>query len=117
MPSVVFLYMQSYINGLFLPVLDVVTIEDRWKAYRNLVRGGFFFNDSLIVLADYSGDEKDIEEHVITNNDNEDSQTTENNETETEALSDFLNDGKYTRDNVKVRNYLFTFLLTCQPSK
>ena len=92
---------------------DVDTIEDRGKAYRNLVRGGFFFNDSLIVLADYSDDEKDIEEHVITNNDNEDSQTTANNEMETEALSDFLSDGKYTRDNVKVRNYLFTFLLTC----
>jgi hypothetical protein len=68
---------------------DVDTIEDRWKAYRNIVRGGFFFNDSVIVLAD---DEKDIEEHDITNNDNEDSQTTANNEIQTEALSDLLND-------------------------
>ena len=40
---------------------DIVQIEDRWKEYRNIVRGGFFFNDSVIVMADYNDDDRDSE--------------------------------------------------------
>jgi len=36
---------------------DIIRMQDRWKEYRNIVRGGFFFNDSVIVMADYSDDE------------------------------------------------------------
>ena len=36
---------------------QVVNIENKWRQYRNIVRGGFFFNDSVIVLADYTDDE------------------------------------------------------------
>ena len=36
---------------------EVVNIENKWRQYRNIVRGGFFFNDSVIVLADYTDDE------------------------------------------------------------
>ena len=31
---------------------DIVNIEDKWKEYRNLVKGGFFVNDSMIVMTD-----------------------------------------------------------------
>ena len=49
----------------------VEMIKDKWKAYRNIIKEGFFFNDSVIVLSDYSDDENDIKDHVITNGDND----------------------------------------------
>jgi hypothetical protein len=48
---------------------DVDRVEDMWKAYRNIIRGGFFFNDSVIVIAD----DNNVEEHLITNGNKEDS--------------------------------------------
>ena len=33
---------------------DVLTVEETWKKYRNIIRGGFFFNESVIALADHS---------------------------------------------------------------
>ena len=29
---------------------DILNMQDRLKEYRNIVRGGFFFNDSVIVM-------------------------------------------------------------------
>ena len=79
-------------------------IEENWKAYRNIIRGGFFFNDSVIALSDYSDDDKDI---IITDDDIKDSQTkiTDNLE-ETDSFSDFLDDEKIKRESIEVRNIL-----------
>ena len=32
---------------------ETFRIEERWKEYRNIVKDGFFLNDSMIVLAEY----------------------------------------------------------------
>ena len=83
---------------------DVHRVEENWKAYRNIIRGGFFFNDSVIALADYSDDEK---VNAITKDVNEYTQTkTADNLEETEHFSDFLDDEKIKRKSVKVRNNL-----------
>ena len=68
----------------------VEMIKDKWKAYRNIIKEGFFFNDSVIVLADYSDNENDIKDHVITNGDNDEYKTTANNVKKTEAFIDIM---------------------------
>ena len=45
---------------------EIISIENKWRQYRNIVRGGFFFNDSVIVLADYH-DEEDNRETISSN--------------------------------------------------
>ena len=89
---------------------DIDRVEDKWRAYRNIVKGGFLFNDSVIVLADYSDDENDIEEHLLTNGDKEDSQTKANNDKKTEAINNLHNDGEDTKESVKVSNDLVVSL-------
>ena len=44
---------------------DILKLQDRWKEYRNIVRGGFFFNDSVIVMSDYNDGDRDFE-HVLS---------------------------------------------------
>ena len=56
----------AYTSGGDIPDhQDILRMQDRWKEYRNIVRGGFFFNDSVIVMAEYNdyGD-KDAAEQV-----------------------------------------------------
>ena len=89
---------------------DVDRVEDKWRAYRNIVKGGFFFNDSVIVLADYSDDENVIEEHVLTIGEKEDSQTKANNVKKTEAFIDLHNDREDTKKSVKVSKDLVASL-------
>ena len=40
---------------------DIAEVQERWRQYRNLVTDGFFLNDSMIVLADYSTEEDEQE--------------------------------------------------------
>ena len=40
---------------------DIAEVQERWRQYRNLVTDGFFLNDSMIVLADYSTEEVEDE--------------------------------------------------------
>ena len=40
---------------------DIAEVQERWRQYRNLVTDGFFLNDSMIVLADYSTEEVEEE--------------------------------------------------------
>ena len=40
---------------------DIAEVQERWRQYRNLVTDGFFLNDSMIVLADYSTEEVEQE--------------------------------------------------------
>ena len=83
---------------------EVEMIEENWKAYRNIIRGGFFFNDSVIALADYIDDEKD---NAVTKDVNEYTQTqTADNLEETKHFSDFLDDEMIKRESVEVRNNL-----------
>ena len=52
----------AYTSGGDIPDhQDIIRMQDRWKEYRNIVRGGFFFNDSVIALADYSDGERDTD--------------------------------------------------------
>ena len=37
---------------------NILRIEDRWKDYRGIGREGFFYNDSVIAVTDYSDDDK-----------------------------------------------------------
>ena len=41
---------------------DIAQVHRAWSHYRNMVDGGFFFNDSLIVLADYGEEETNTED-------------------------------------------------------
>ena len=44
----------------------------------------------IIVLSDYSDDENDIKDHVLTNGDNDEYKTTANNVKKTEAFIDIM---------------------------
>ena len=85
---------------------DILKIEDRWKEYRNIVRGGFFFNDTVKVMSDYSDDDK-IFEHEHGKNEGSEIKEAENtdlssNIKETEVPNEYLGDGKDSRDILKV---------------
>ena len=41
---------------------DIREVQERWRQYRNIVTDGFFLNDSMIVLNDYSSQEEEIED-------------------------------------------------------
>ena len=81
-------------------------MQDTWKEYRNIVRGGFFFNDSVIVLADYSDADKDIEEQNTNSlSDIKDISKYKNEEStneEAEIHKEYGDEVKDSRDIVKV---------------
>ena len=86
---------------------DILKLQDRWKEYRNIVRGGFFFNDSLIVMADYSDDDRDFEEGQPKEIKIKEAQFLEKTELssnikETEVRNEYIGDGKDSRDILKV---------------
>ena len=99
----------AYTSGGDIPDhQDILRMQDRWKEYRNIVRGGFFFNDSVIALADYGDDDKDIEEQV-KGDESEIRYVSEyleeesvNSEEDSEVYSEYLDDEKDSRDIVKV---------------
>ena len=37
---------------------DIKEVQQRWRSYRNIVKDGFFLNDSMLVLDDYYSDEE-----------------------------------------------------------
>ena len=80
---------------------DILKMQDRWKEYRNIVRGGFFFNDSVIVMADRNS------EHGKTEEIEREAEFLELTELtipskETEVPNDYIGDGKDSRDILKV---------------
>ena len=86
---------------------DIIKIQDRWKEYRNIVRGGFFFNDSVIVMAEYNDDDRD-QKHVQSEeselSDAEPLEKTElqSSKQEAEVPNQYIGDGKDSRDILKV---------------
>ena len=99
----------AYTSGGDIPDhQDILRMQDRWKEYRNIVDGGFFFNDSVIVLADYSDDDKDTDELVKTDESEikvvSDYQEIKSVNRENESLIDteYVEDEKDNRDIVKV---------------
>jgi hypothetical protein len=40
---------------------DIKEVQQRWRRYRNVVKDGFFINDSMILLADYYSEEEAAE--------------------------------------------------------
>ena len=81
---------------------DILKIEDRWKEYRNIVRGGFFFNDSVIVMADYSDDERETEEMEISEAEFLEKTELSIPTKETEVPNEYIGNGKDSRDILKV---------------
>ena len=49
---------------------DILRIEDRWKEYRGIGREGYFYNESVIAVADYSDDDKEsnVDENKLNSN-------------------------------------------------
>ena len=60
---------------------DIKEVQEKWRQYRNAVKDGFFFNETMIVVSDYESDEKGsgdlIEEKYESFLDNKDSVGTE----------------------------------------
>ena len=85
---------------------DILRMQDRWKEYRNIVRGGFFFNDSIIVMADYS--DAEIDQDLVNLNESEIGQVDELSQSnELKELADeHKEDGKGSRDILKVRFHI-----------
>ena len=85
---------------------DILRMQDRWKEYRNIVRGGFFFNDSIIVMTDYSDDERNSD--LVNLEESESEQVYESreelsqNDEILELANDHKEDGKGSRDILKV---------------
>ena len=83
---------------------DILKMQDRWKEYRNIVRGGFFFNDTVIVMADYSDNDRDFEDGHTEESELNETEFLElsSNIKETEVPNEYLGDGKDSRDILKV---------------
>ena len=86
---------------------DILKMQDRWKEYRNIVRGGFFFNDTVIVMADYSDDDIDFEHGKTEESEIEEAEFLEktellSNKMETEVPNQYIGNGKDSRDILKV---------------
>ena len=49
---------------------DIPRIEDRWKEYRGIGKEGYFYNESVIAVADYSDDDKEsnVDENKLNSN-------------------------------------------------
>ena len=93
---------------------DILKMQDRWKEYRNIVRGGFFFNDTVIVMADYSDDDRDFEDGKSEESEIKEAEFLENTELlsnvkETEVPKEYLGDGKDSRDILKVLSHINIF--------
>ena len=43
---------------------DIKEVQEKWRQYRNAVKDGFFFNETMIVVSDYESDEKGAEAKV-----------------------------------------------------
>ena len=86
---------------------DILKMQDRWKEYRNIVRGGFFFNDSVIVMADYSDNDRVFEDGRTEESELNETEFLEKTELssnikETEVPNEYLGEGKDSRDILKV---------------
>ena len=81
---------------------DIIRMQDRWKEYRNIVRGGFFFNDSVIVMADYSDAEPDGGHSNDEHNDD-----ISRSEQETKIENEYHDDEKDSRDILKVDIFIY----------
>ena len=49
---------------------DIKEVQEKWRQYRNAVKDGFFFNETMIVVSDYESDEKgsgDLTESKLDN--------------------------------------------------
>ena len=38
---------------------DIAEVQERWRQYRNAVKDGFFFNETMIVVSDYESDDQE----------------------------------------------------------
>ena len=49
---------------------DIPRIEDRWKEYRGIGKEGYFYNESVIAVADYGDDdtESNVDENKLNSN-------------------------------------------------
>ena len=49
---------------------DIPRIEDRWKEYRGIGKEGYFYNESVIAVADYGDDDKEsnVNENKLNSN-------------------------------------------------
>ena len=83
---------------------DILKMQDRWKEYRNIVRGGFFFNDSVIVMTDYNDDDRDFKHAQIEESELIDAELLEktSSKQEEEVPNKYIGDGKDSRDILKV---------------
>ena len=79
---------------------DIIRMQDKWKEYRNIVRGGFFFNDSVIVMADYSDDETDSDKDLV--NIDESVPEISRGREDTKNVNDIQGDVKDSQDMLKV---------------
>ena len=60
---------------------DIAEVQERWRQYRNAVKDGFFFNETMIVVSDYESDDQEGSEELTTAiNDNIPTSNVENRE-------------------------------------
>merc|ERR1712004_44332 len=45
---------------------DIAEVQERWRQYRNAVKDGFFFNETMIVVSDYESDDQEGSEELTT---------------------------------------------------
>ena len=45
---------------------DIAEVQERWRQYRNAVKDGFFFNETMIVVSDYESDDQEGSEKLTT---------------------------------------------------
>ena len=45
---------------------DIAEVQERWRQYRNAVKDGFFFNETMIVVSDYETDDQEGSEELTT---------------------------------------------------
>ena len=66
----VILLLQEGGTGTIPDHQDILRIEDRWKEYRNIGSEGYFYNDSVIAVPDYSDVDKEnnIDENRLNSN-------------------------------------------------
>ena len=46
---------------------DIKEVQEKWRQYRNAVKDGFFFNETMIVVSDYESDEKGSGDSLVDN--------------------------------------------------
>ena len=45
---------------------DIAEVQERWRQYRNAVKDGFFFNETMIVVSDYESDDQEGSAELTT---------------------------------------------------